>query len=687
MLYLIFKIVWSGFTKPFRMFNRKIRNKTKSSIWSVFKFAFKTVIIFFCFMTVVLMTVTTVSNSKPNAGDKVTVNRVDTQVEEELYPDNGDGSINGLNLLLIDKIETEGYVKEMLSLYRDSYQGDLDDYAIRLSVEGLLGMQVNETGTYSGTTIPKSYIPISGSTIQWKTAYGSFPAEALTLNNINHNVIDSSYRGGHSVSGGLPYSVNGINPTGGDSADEDINVFQVRYSRFGIFGGSYPASNINGWKESTGRVSDPFYLPDNLTYINAELQNIASKYFPSQSTEDLKSKVDGIDDKLWNLMYSIYHNGGSAILSNHAGMGAYYTKDKVKVSGYEEDYVTSFKEILTDFESFNQNVSPKYYSSPVGRVYATVGLVTEGWVLTQNAYNFLYNNYKDSMMTSAYNEITGESKSDSEVKSYLQSKVGSLPFDSSTCSSVYGLDKNTLDGNKNGSLFRVRDRTSDAYNAGTNQVIQFLNVINVGHIQCSVYGGYYIYGSMLKYAGVDVDPTNPSDYMNTISDGEWKPSGETDWLKELGVDLNKLSTNRVAYLNEAKKWLGSWYLWGGMEAPEKDSSGNWISGNGKGFDCSRYTQYVALQSLGVDISRTTYTQIVNSNLDTIDRTEAKPGDIIYYYNGSPSATHHVAIFLKDNGDGTDLIMHAPQTGDVIKIANRSNNPNKTVYRRIKVIDN
>src|SRR5690606_32082165 len=70
---------------------------------------------------------------------------------------------NGLNLLLIDRISSEGYIKELLELYRDSEQGKLNDYPHHLPVQALLGIHKNESGTY-GTTgiIPKSYIPYDG---------------------------------------------------------------------------------------------------------------------------------------------------------------------------------------------------------------------------------------------------------------------------------------------------------------------------------------------------------------------------------------------------------------------------------------------------------------------------------------------------------------------------------------------
>ncbi len=44
--------------------------------------------------------------------------------------------------------------------------------------------------------------------------------------------------------------------------------------------------------------------------------------------------------------------------------------------------------------------------------------------------------------------------------------------------------------------------------------------------------------------------------------------------------------------------------------------------------------------------------------------EAAPGDLIFYANGpDPGSIHHVALYL---GDG--LMLTAPRTGDVVKVA-------------------
>ncbi len=73
------------------------------------------------------------------------------------------------------------------------------------------------------------------------------------------------------------------------------------------------------------------------------------------------------------------------------------------------------------------------------------------------------------------------------------------------------------------------------------------------------------------------------------------------------------------------------------------------------FDCSGFTQYVYRNATGVDISRTTYSQI---NVGTpVSQSELQPGDLVFPHSG------HVGIYV-----GNGQMIHAPQTGDVVKVA-------------------
>jgi cell wall-associated NlpC family hydrolase len=98
--------------------------------------------------------------------------------------------------------------------------------------------------------------------------------------------------------------------------------------------------------------------------------------------------------------------------------------------------------------------------------------------------------------------------------------------------------------------------------------------------------------------------------------------------------------NAQAILNEAYKHLGAPYVWGAT-GPST-------------FDCSGFTQYVYEHAAGIDISRTTYTQIDVGQ--PVNEDELQPGDLVFPHAG------HVGIYV-----GNGQMINAPKTGDVVKV--------------------
>lgn len=99
--------------------------------------------------------------------------------------------------------------------------------------------------------------------------------------------------------------------------------------------------------------------------------------------------------------------------------------------------------------------------------------------------------------------------------------------------------------------------------------------------------------------------------------------------------------NAQAIINEAYNHLGKAYVWGAT-GPSN-------------FDCSGFTQYVFRKAAGVDITRTTYSQINVGR--AVTRDQLQPGDLIFSHAG------HVGIYV-----GGGNMIHAPQTGDVVKVS-------------------
>ena len=113
-----------------------------------------------------------------------------------------------------------------------------------------------------------------------------------------------------------------------------------------------------------------------------------------------------------------------------------------------------------------------------------------------------------------------------------------------------------------------------------------------------------------------------------------------------GVDATPAGPKAMAALAEARKYLGTPYLWGGS----KPSTG---------FDCSGLMQW-AYHEAGISIGRVT-TQQIHDGV-AVDRAHLRAGDMVFFQD-SKGYVHHVGMYI-----GNDKFLHAPHTGDVVKIS-------------------
>ncbi len=117
----------------------------------------------------------------------------------------------------------------------------------------------------------------------------------------------------------------------------------------------------------------------------------------------------------------------------------------------------------------------------------------------------------------------------------------------------------------------------------------------------------------------------------------------------------------------ALRWLGTPYSWGGG-GPTGPTYG-FAQGTGiKGFDCSGLTQYAWAQA-GIRLPRVAADQY---NTGThIPRPQLQPGDLLFFATNpnAPATIHHVGIYY-----GSGRMIHAPHTGDVVRISQFTGNP-------------
>lgn len=122
------------------------------------------------------------------------------------------------------------------------------------------------------------------------------------------------------------------------------------------------------------------------------------------------------------------------------------------------------------------------------------------------------------------------------------------------------------------------------------------------------------------------------------------------------ADGYEIPADAPAEVRTAIRWalgqLGTPYQWGGSCT---DSHG--LNPMGR-CDCSSLMQR-SYGAAGVTLSRTTYTQVKEGK--AISLGAVKPGDLLFT-EGTAADPDHVGMYI-----GSGLIVHAPHTGDVVRI--------------------
>ncbi|MBI4744898.1 MAG: C40 family peptidase [Actinobacteria bacterium] len=126
------------------------------------------------------------------------------------------------------------------------------------------------------------------------------------------------------------------------------------------------------------------------------------------------------------------------------------------------------------------------------------------------------------------------------------------------------------------------------------------------------------------------------------------------------ASLNKDTSSNI--VSTALQYLGVPYLWGG-ETPD-------------GFDCSGLTKYV-FAKYNVKLPHYSAAQATLGIPVGFEGVSLKPGDLVFF--GAP--IHHVGIYI-----GGDLYIHAPKTGDVVKISRLSERADFVGARRYLLLE-
>lgn len=108
-------------------------------------------------------------------------------------------------------------------------------------------------------------------------------------------------------------------------------------------------------------------------------------------------------------------------------------------------------------------------------------------------------------------------------------------------------------------------------------------------------------------------------------------------------DSGTLNSQQKAIINEAKKYIGVPYVWGGS-TPD-------------GFDCSGLVQYVYKHAINLDLPRVTTQQELCGQ--EVSLNDIQPGDLLFW--GPKGNSYHVAIYI-----GNGQYIQAPQPGQNVQ---------------------
>lgn len=139
-----------------------------------------------------------------------------------------------------------------------------------------------------------------------------------------------------------------------------------------------------------------------------------------------------------------------------------------------------------------------------------------------------------------------------------------------------------------------------------------------------------------------------SNYITVLSGPPVKPGARPKAVPVVVDHNGPIAPQVKSAVDLARQYLGTPYVWGGAKPG--------------GFDCSGLLQFV-WGKLGVSIPRVSQQQWRAGR--SVTHEDLQPGDAVFFHmkSGGPG---HVGMFI-----GHDNFLHAPHTGDVVKISKLS----------------
>mgnify|MGYP001030315904 FL=1 len=569
----------------------------------------------------------------------------------------------GLNLLLINNIGTECFVKEYLSICAENQNGELDTTArtSTVGVQAIIGINISESEFYSagdGKTLPCTDLPAGN---DGAPMWDNDTYSLKKWSNTQHSVI-----GGASAVGG-PFQYT---PGGGA-----LTAIATK-------------SKYNSGTSTGGGIGDCYLFPDAVSGLNGYLE-----------TGEATLNVTSLTVEESAIVTAIAHNrggGGTKMLygipydtiQNRRASDNFYNKSAVtesEVKSILDDYYNAFAEIPNGIDAVST-------MSAGGYIMESFPLIAKGWYFSTTGGASAKARYSDTIKAAwnAYlpnEQISNAAEFNAAIDRHTSKLSVALGMSEPECDAVYGTqngDYTRYFRNSPGDVFRVYDTESNVYKAGSHKLVTSLEMITVNHVYSLVTAASQVYAKMLKYAGVDVDPTDPSTYMSTYSkNGEWVPTGDNvDVGQELianGFDTSNTTAERTKVLLAAAKLTGITYKqcrhFAGCDGFCYDVAGN----RPTHLDCSTFV-WRAFYDVGFDMSQfptNTKSYKSSSVVREINYDEVKPGDILI------KKDTHAELLMGKNGSTYSFIeafRPGKPSGYIKKDISAISGPNYKFYR-------
>ena len=440
----------------------------------------------------------------------------------------------GLNLLLINNIQTESFVKEYLSICAENQNGQLDTTARSkyATVSMTIGVNISESKFYAaggGNILPKTDLPQSADgTPKWDGAEYSLKK----WGSVQH------------------HSLGGATATGGP----------LQYTSGGTITAIHTKSKYNSGTSTGTGAGDCYLFPDAVCGLNDYIAGALS-WIGGDST--------AVSNNAASVAGVIAHNRGAGGMSMIYGIPySEVNNSKVyinKANGPASEMSGILDIIYNDMTNVPQGTTVEY---PLTRSYYYASLfpfIANGWYFSSEAGANAQAHCTNSDVAFWNQLFPNEQVADvnglrNAIGTHTKSLAGALGISATECDRIYGTTNGEYvsytNSYKYGEIFKVTNTTSTVYRTTGAKLVHCLEAMCAEHLYNTFATSGVVYARMLKYAGVNVDPTNPSTYMGGYAD-EWTPTSDVEAeLIAHGLDTTKVTEQGLRIVTEAAKLLG-----------------------------------------------------------------------------------------------------------------------------------